>query len=119
MQPARDVLSKEWTITLIHGFIQQVCLNVVGKPVYLTLIARRSQYYAGTRFLKRGSNCKGQVANEVEIEQIVNEASLTNFHENHYTSYVQLRGSVPGFWSQDISKMVPKPQIMSKFFYLL
>ena len=27
-----------------------------GRPIYLTLIARRSKEYAGTRFLKRGAN---------------------------------------------------------------
>lgn len=30
---------------------------------------------------------------------------------NRFSSFVQLRGSVPGNWSQDISKMVPKPAI--------
>ena len=35
-----------------------VCIDisVYGKPVYLTLIARRSSYYAGARFLKRGAD---------------------------------------------------------------
>lgn len=27
------------------------------------------------------------------------------------TSFVQMRGSIPAHWSQDISKMVPKPAI--------
>lgn len=29
---------------------------VYGKPLYVTLIARRSNKFAGTRFLKRGAN---------------------------------------------------------------
>ena len=33
-----------------------VDINVYGKPLYVTLIARRSNKYAGTRFLKRGTN---------------------------------------------------------------
>ena len=31
-------------------------INVYGRPLYLTLIARRSNEFAGTRFLKRGLN---------------------------------------------------------------
>lgn len=29
---------------------------VYGRPIYVTLIARRSKEFAGTRFLKRGAN---------------------------------------------------------------
>lgn len=29
---------------------------VFGRPIYVTLIARRSKEFAGTRFLKRGAN---------------------------------------------------------------
>ena len=31
-------------------------ISVFGRPIYLTMIARRSKEFAGTRFLKRGSN---------------------------------------------------------------
>lgn len=33
-------------------------LLIYGRPVYITLIARRSSKFAGTRFLKRGANCE-------------------------------------------------------------
>lgn len=33
-------------------------LLIYGRPVYVTLIARRSSKFAGTRFLKRGANCE-------------------------------------------------------------
>ena len=42
-----------------------------GKVVEVTLISRRSRYFAGTRFLKRGINHQGNVANFVETEQLV------------------------------------------------
>ncbi|QHO57957.1 Phosphoinositide phosphatase [Arachis hypogaea] len=42
-----------------------------NKDFHLTIIARRSRHYAGTRYLKRGVNEKGRVANDVETEQIV------------------------------------------------
>ena len=31
-------------------------ISVYGRPIYLTLIARRSKNFAGTRYLKRGIN---------------------------------------------------------------
>lgn len=41
------------------------------KKVSLILVARRSRYMAGPRYLKRGINEQGDVANFVETEQIV------------------------------------------------
>lgn len=35
-------------------FAPDIC--VYGRPIYVTLIARRSKEFAGTRFLKRGAN---------------------------------------------------------------
>lgn len=57
---------------------------------------------------------QGDVANEVETEQIVNDASVMSFTAGSYSSYVQVRGSVPLYWSQDISTMMPKPPIRCK-----
>ena len=31
-------------------------LSIYGRTVYITIIARRSRYFAGARFLKRGAN---------------------------------------------------------------
>ena len=78
------------------------------------MISRRSKEFAGTRFLKRGANNEGHVANEVEIEQIVHNASSSLHASGRYTSFLQLQGSVPSFWSQDLTGMRPKPQITSE-----
>ena len=48
------VLSDE--LVKILNLSPDIC--VYGRPVYLTLIARRSNQFAGTRFLKRGANKK-------------------------------------------------------------
>ncbi len=101
----------DWYLNIIHGFIDQANISIYGTPVFLTLIARRSKLFAGTRFLKRGANFKGDVANEVETEQIVHENTLSSFKKANVTSFVQMRGSVPGHWTQDTTTMVPKPQI--------
>lgn len=78
------------------------------------MIARRSKEFAGTRFLKRGANKEGYVANEVETEQIVHDASSNLHSSRRYTAFLQLRGSVPSYWSQDITTIRPKPQIISE-----
>lgn len=108
-------LHDDWKINLIHGFIAQANICVYSRPIYITLIARRSRRYCGTRFLKRGLNLDGDVANEVETEQIVHDASVSSFEKGLYTSFVQLRGSLPDRWSQDATKIVPKPPILLDF----
>lgn len=115
-----------WVLPLIYGFVDQSKLNVFGRTVYVAVIARRSRHFAGARFLKRGVSEDGYVANEVEIEQIVTDAITTAFHlpdperrddfdarkpNPRYTSYVQLRGSIPLLWNQDTTITKAKPPI--------
>ncbi|KAG9347615.1 hypothetical protein JZ751_005186 [Albula glossodonta] len=111
LEKIKDVVHPDWLMYIIHGFCGQSKLLIYGRPVHVTLIARRSSKFAGTRFLKRGANCEGDVANEVETEQIIHDASVMSFTAGSYSSYVQVRGSVPLYWSQDISTMMPKPPI--------
>ncbi len=81
----RGVVKSPWAIPIVHGHVDQVSpsiswgrsrcpnpllpieLTVPNCVVYVTLIARRSRYFAGARYLKRGVNDEGNVANEVEI----------------------------------------------------
>uniref|UniRef100_A0A8C0UTU2 FIG4 phosphoinositide 5-phosphatase n=1 Tax=Cyanistes caeruleus TaxID=156563 RepID=A0A8C0UTU2_CYACU len=111
LEAVRTAVHRDWLLYIIHGFCGQSKLLIYGRPIYVTLIARRSSKFAGTRFLKRGANCEGDVANEVETEQILYDASVMSFSAGSYSSYVQVRGSVPLYWSQDISTMMPKPPI--------
>ncbi|RUS76932.1 hypothetical protein EGW08_015305 [Elysia chlorotica] len=111
LQPFENKVHSDWILYIIHGFIGQSNVCVYGKSVYLTVLGRRSNQFAGTRFLKRGTNLEGYVANEVETEQIVQDTSVTFLNHGKVSSFVQHRGSVPLFWSQDIAKMVPKPPI--------
>jgi hypothetical protein len=50
-----------------------------GATFSILLISRRSSKFAGTRFLKRGANFAGNVANEVETEQIVFDTRISSF----------------------------------------
>ncbi|CAN0877763.1 Phosphoinositide phosphatase SAC2 [Linum grandiflorum] len=102
--------SSTWTVALVHGFFKQIKLSVFERDFKLTLIARRSRHYAGTRYLKRGVNEKGRVANDVETEQIVFEDSPDGIPVQ-LSSVVQNRGSIPLFWSQETSRLNIRPDI--------
>lgn len=98
-------------IVVFSCFIIQENLSVAGRDFKFTLIARRSRHYAGTRYLKRGVNEKGRVANDVETEQIVVE-DVPEGYPMQISSVVQVRGSIPLFWSQETSWMNIKPDII-------
>ncbi|KAJ7595479.1 polyphosphoinositide phosphatase [Mycena floridula] len=111
-----------WLLPLMHGHVDQSKLRVLGRVLFVTLIARRSRHFAGARYLKRGVNDEGNVANEVETEQIVSEALTTAFYypatrdaaarsrrpSPNFTSYY--RGSIPIYWMQE-TNMSPRPPI--------
>ncbi|KAG4990800.1 hypothetical protein AAZX31_09G070900 [Glycine max] len=100
-----------WTVALVYGFFKQETLTISGREFILTLIARRSRHYAGTRYLRRGVNDKGRVANDVETEQIVFE-DVPEGLPVQICSVVQNRGSIPLFWSQETSRLNLKPDII-------
>jgi hypothetical protein len=80
------------------------------------------------------SPSQGWVANDVESEQIVSEELVTPFHvavpssrrapssasdrppkramSPRYTSFVQIRGSIPFYWNQDLTKGTIKPDFL-------
>ncbi|GLH05859.1 Phosphatidylinositide phosphatase SAC1 [Gryllus bimaculatus] len=109
-------LADPWVLPVIQGFIQiEHCKVEVGPERYgsgnlenryetftLCLISRRSRFRAGTRYKRRGVDEDGKCANYVETEQIV-------AYHHHQVSFVQVRGSVPVFWSQPGYKYRPPP----------
>ncbi|KAF8411881.1 hypothetical protein HHK36_004439 [Tetracentron sinense] len=100
-----------WTIALVHGHFKQVRLSIFGREFSVSLISRRSRHFAGTRYLKRGVNDRGRVANDVETEQIVLDEEAGSC-KGKMSSVVQMRGSIPLFWSQEASRFSPKPDII-------
>ncbi|GJN39890.1 hypothetical protein PR202_gb29040 [Eleusine coracana subsp. coracana] len=99
-----------WTVALVHGHFKQVKLSIFGREINVVLISRRSRHFAGTRYLKRGVNDHGKVANDVETEQIVFEEEAGSC-KGRMSAVVQMRGSIPLFWSQEASRLSPKPDI--------
>ncbi|KAI6242595.1 SAC domain-containing protein [Aphelenchoides fujianensis] len=115
-EPFKDnSIRKKWQLEIVHGYIGYQMVDLPCGKLTIALIARRSALYAGTRFLKRGTNFDGAVANEVETEQIVWDAnSSPSLETGRFVGHVQVRGSVPLFWSQDIASggvVVGKPPI--------
>lgn len=69
--------------------------------------------YADHRYLRRGVDEKGRVANDVETEQIV-FCDQPDEIPREITSVVQNRGSIPLFWSQGARRLGFKPDIICK-----
>ncbi|KAK1443513.1 polyphosphoinositide phosphatase [Babesia gibsoni] len=96
--------AKQLCLRVIHGYFGQATICFTGRNIILHLIARRSRFYAGTRYKKRGISSKGYVANDVETEQILEEVTCTN----SVFSFVQVRGSTPTFWTQEVNQTIIK-----------
>lgn len=88
-----------YVVAVIDGFFQSQVLHMNGATLRLSLISRRSRHRAGTRFLTRGIDPQGNVANFVETEQV-----LELVEQGVLYSWVTVRGSIPVFWSQVIFK---------------
>lgn len=80
------------------------------KDYVITLISRRSIQRAGLRYLRRGVDEDGNVANSVETEQILSPQSWDSTDGKIY-SFVQYRGSIPLFFSQSPYSLKPVAQL--------
>ena len=89
----------------IYGFFEQTECNIFGIRLLVTVIARRNRNFAGTRYLKRGINNDGNVANDVETEQILEEISTTWSDQPMISSFIHIRGSVPIYWYQEFNSI--------------
>lgn len=99
----------DWVQPFICGFFEVRTQLSFGKHTQLALLSRRDKSRAGMRFLNRGSDIDGNVSNFAETEQIftvINEDGIDIF------SFMQIRGSIPFFWSQlPTIKYAPKTVI--------
>ena len=57
-----SMTSFNWILPIIHGAFIQKKLQDYGRTLNLTLLARRSRHFAGTRYRKRGVSDCGKVA---------------------------------------------------------
>jgi hypothetical protein len=113
-----DTRSDPWLLPIIQGNVElrECSLNEVfvtdmqlvesKLPTFysLAVISRRSRFRTGTRYKRRGVDEEGCVANYVETEQLV-------LYHTYALSFVQLRGSIPLYWSQPGLRYRPLPRI--------
>ena len=76
----------------------------------LTVISRKSIRRAGFRYMRRGIDENGNVANCVETEQLL---SSPTWIDRPVRSFVQIRGSIPLFYSQTPYNFKPTPSLHS------
>lgn len=83
------------------------------QDLLITLISRRSTKRAGLRYMRRGIDEDGHTANTVETEQILSapwwNSSLSS-GSNIY-SFVQIRGSIPVYFTQSPYSFKPVPAL--------
>jgi len=108
--PAAD----RWALPAMMAFVQGVDLPSradasADEHFSLGLVSRRSRHRAGTRLFMRGIDEEGNVANNVETEQLVVLRTGSSSDEVRVASFVQTRGSIPAFWSQ-LPAIVYKPR---------
>lgn len=88
-------ISPRWVTPVIQGYVTvNQFMRFLNKPISFTIISRRGAARAGPRMYSRGIDDAGNVANFVETEVMVHYDNDTNVF-----SHVQIRGSVPLFWS--------------------
>ncbi|KAJ1373346.1 hypothetical protein KIN20_035721 [Parelaphostrongylus tenuis] len=98
-------LAARWIVPIIQGNVSFGSLSIMDgsqtdSSLNIILVSRRSVHRAGMRYLRRGIDCESNVANFVETELILNIF-------DHHLSFVQVRGSIPVFWSQKGFKYRP------------
>ncbi|KAG2158469.1 phosphoinositide polyphosphatase [Suillus bovinus] len=115
-KPFMDAGLHSYVTPIMQGYIQISSFDLPkdisatqddsAEPVDYIVISRRSRDRAGLRYQRRGVDDEANVANFVETEVImrVQRNGISNVF-----SYVQIRGSIPLFWTQSGYSMKPPP----------
>ena len=88
-----DIASK-WLVPIICGYVGSKRVYAGSRQLTIGCVSRLSNRRVGSRFLTRGIDDAGAVANSVETETFLLDES------GSVASHCQLRGSVPVFWEQ-------------------
>lgn len=100
----------KFILPMMMGFVAIHHLTIRGALVEFALISRRHTRRAGCRYVVRGIDASGAVANFVETEQIVHPVERRVVH-----SFVQVRGSIPVYWTQLASlKYAPRIEVQPR-----
>lgn len=85
----------KYVIRSIYGSFQYIDVERFS----IVLVSRRSWKNVGARFIRRGLNREKEAANSIETEQYV----IMKGDEEPTNSFLQLRGSIPLYWKQDLT----------------
>jgi len=97
----------QFIFPIINGYFGTCSGEEYSGDLVLALIARKDIRRSGMRFLIRGADKDGNVANFVEIEEILISKHSTNTIIN---SYIEIRGSIPLIWTQE-PNMTRNPKV--------
>ncbi|KAF8275070.1 SacI homology domain-containing protein [Lactarius quietus] len=116
--PLIDAGLHSYILPLVQGFFQVASFAIPLDPelseagdtarVEYVLMSRRSRDRAGLRYQRRGVDDEAHVANFVETETVIrlDRENIVNIF-----SHVQIRGSIPLFWTQSGAGLKPPPQL--------
>ncbi|KAG7448009.1 uncharacterized protein BT62DRAFT_890388 [Guyanagaster necrorhizus] len=111
-KPLIDAGLHAYVLPIMQGYCQISTFDIPedgaenSVPVEYVLLSRRSRDRAGLRYQRRGIDDEAHVANFVETETIMRVAR--EGHTNTF-SYVQIRGSIPLYWTQTGYGLKPPP----------
>ncbi|KAH9001323.1 SacI homology domain-containing protein [Lactarius akahatsu] len=117
-KPLTDAGLHPYVLPLVQGFFQIASFSIPLDPelseagdttrVEYIIMSRRSRDRAGLRYQRRGVDDEAHVANFVETETVTR---LDRENTTNIFSYVQIRGSIPLFWTQSGPGLKPAPQL--------
>ncbi|KIY43445.1 hypothetical protein FISHEDRAFT_53223 [Fistulina hepatica ATCC 64428] len=131
-KPFIDAGLHSYVLPIMQGYFQTASFDIPEEKgahdaaiITYTIISRRSRDRAGLRYQRRGIDDDANVANFVETETVLhveasgillpsivaNVITLLQQREgidNHF-SHVQIRGSIPLFWTQTGAGLKPPP----------
>lgn len=84
---------------VINGFFKIKAAKEYREDMMYEVIGRKDNRRSGMRFLLRGGDSNGNVANFVQTEEILSFRDKEN--RLNAISFEQIRGSIPLIWSQD------------------
>ena len=102
---AKDM--NQFIFPIINGFIGIKEVIEYGDEMKFILIGRKDHLRSGVRFLIRGADSNGNIANSSENEEIIifkdRESNI------NIASFVQIRGSIPIMWTQEPCLLLNPP----------
>ncbi|KAH8827011.1 SacI homology domain-containing protein [Flagelloscypha sp. PMI_526] len=114
IRPFVDAGLHPYVIPVMQGYYQIAQFVIPSESpeseeetsVDYTIVSRRSRDRAGLRYQRRGIDDEAHVANFVETETIVH---VKRADVDNVFSFMQIRGSIPLFWTQTGYGLKPPP----------